>query len=200
MLIDFSKTNGLVPVIIQNYQNQQVLMLGYMNEEAFAKTQSEGKVTFFSRSKNRLWTKGETSGNSLFVKDILVDCDNDTILIKADPIGPTCHTGSTTCFKEETAKGFLYELQQTIAQRIDENDVDSYTNKLFRKGINKVAQKVGEEAVELVIEAKDNNKDLFKNEAADLLYHLLILLKTKNVTLEEIELVLKNRVNLPRRQ
>lgn len=200
MLIDFSKTNGLVPVIIQNYQNQQVLMLGYMNEEAFAKTRLEGKVTFFSRSKNRLWTKGETSGNSLFVKDILVDCDNDTILIKADPIGPTCHTGSTTCFKEETAKGFLYELQQTIAQRIDENDVDSYTNKLFRKGINKVAQKVGEEAVELVIEAKDNNEDLFKNEAADLLYHLLILLKTKNVTLEEIELVLKNRVNLPRRQ
>ena len=200
MLIDFSKTNGLVPVIIQNYQNQQVLMLGYMNEEAFAKTQSEGKVTFFSRSKNRLWTKGETSGNFLFVKDILVDCDNDTILIKADPIGPTCHTGSTTCFKEETAKGFLYELQQTIAQRIDENDLDSYTNKLYRKGINKVAQKVGEEAVELVIEAKDNDEDLFKNEAADLLYHLLILLKTKNVKLEDVELILKNRVNLPRRK
>lgn len=200
MLIDFSKTNGLVPVIIQNFQNQQVLMLGYMNEEAFKKTQSEGKVTFFSRSKNRLWTKGETSGNFLIVKDILVDCDNDTILIKAEPIGPTCHTGSTTCFKEETAKGFLYELEQTIAQRIDENDVDSYTNKLFRKGINKVAQKVGEEAVELVIEAKDDNEDLFKNEAADLLYHLLILLKTKNVKLEDIELVLKNRVNLPRRK
>jgi phosphoribosyl-ATP pyrophosphohydrolase/phosphoribosyl-AMP cyclohydrolase len=200
MRIDFSKTNGLVPVIIQNYQNHQVLMLGYMNEEAFAKTQAEGKVTFFSRSKNRLWTKGETSGNFLIVKEILVDCDNDTILIKADPIGPTCHTGSTTCFKEETAKGFLYELQQTIAQRIDENDVDSYTNKLFRKGINKVAQKVGEEAVELVIEAKDDNEDLFKNEAADLLYHLLILLKTKNVKLEDVELVLKNRVNLPRRE
>lgn len=200
MLIDFSKTNGLVPVIIQNYQNQQVLMLGYMNEEAFAKTQAEGKVTFFSRSQNRLWTKGETSGNFLFVKDILIDCDNDTILIKADPIGPTCHTGSTTCFSEETAKGFLYELQKTIAQRIDENDVDSYTNKLFRKGINKVAQKVGEEAVELVIEAKDDNEDLFKNEAADLLYHFLILLKIKNVTLEDVELVLKNRVNLPRRK
>jgi len=200
MLIDFSKTNGLVPVIIQNYQNQQVLMLGYMNEEAFAKTQAEGKVTFFSRSKNRLWTKGETSGNFLFVKDILMDCDKDTILIKADPMGPTCHTGSTTCFKEETAKGFLYELQQTISQRIDENDLDSYTNKLFRKGINKVAQKVGEEAVELVIEAKDDNEDLFKDEAADLLYHLLILLKTKGVKLEDVELVLKNRVNLPRRQ
>lgn len=200
MHIDFSKTNGLVPVIIQNYQNQQVLMLGYMNEEAFAKTQAEGKVTFFSRSKNRLWTKGETSGNFLIVKEILTDCDNDTILIKADPLGPTCHTGSTTCFSEETAKGFLYELQQTIAQRIDENDVESYTNKLYRKGINKVAQKVGEEAVELVIEAKDDNEDLFKNEAADLLYHLLILLKTKNVTLEEVEMVLKNRVNLPRRK
>jgi len=200
MLIDFNKTNGLVPVIIQNYQNQQVLMLGYMNEEAFTNTQAEGKVTFFSRSKNRLWTKGETSGNFLMVKDILIDCDNDTILIKADPIGPTCHTGSTTCFKEETAKGFLYELQQTIAQRIDENDVDSYTNKLFRKGINKVAQKVGEEAVELIIEAKDNDEDLFKNEAADLLYHLLILLKTKNVKLEDIELVLKNRINLPWRK
>ena len=199
MFIDFSKTNGLVPVIIQNYQNQQVLMLGYMNEEALAKTKAEGKVTFFSRSKNRLWTKGETSGYFLLVKDILVDCDNDTILIKAEPLGPTCHTGSTTCFKEESARGFLYELQQTIAQRIDENDVNSYTNKLFRKGINKVAQKVGEEAVELVIEAKDDNENLFKNEAADLLYHLLILLKTKNVKLEDIELVLKNRVNLPRR-
>jgi phosphoribosyl-AMP cyclohydrolase / phosphoribosyl-ATP pyrophosphohydrolase len=199
MRIDFSKTNGLVPVIIQHFQNQQVLMLGYMNEEAFAKTQAEGKVTFFSRSKNRLWTKGETSGNFLFVKDILVDCDIDTLLIKADPVGPTCHTGATSCFKEETARGFLYELQQTINQRIDNNDTESYTNKLFRKGINKVAQKVGEEAVELVIEAKDNNDELFKNEAADLLYHLLILLKTKNVKLEDIELVLKNRVNLPRR-
>ncbi len=200
MTIDFNKTGGLVPVIIQNALNLQVLMLGYMNEEAFAKTKAEGKVTFFSRSKNRLWTKGETSGNYLFVKDILVDCDNDTILIKADPVGPTCHTGSTTCFKEETAKGFLYELQQTIAQRIDDNDTESYTNKLFRKGINKVAQKVGEEAVELVIEAKDDNEDLFKGEAADLLFHLLILLKTKNLKLEDIELVLKNRVNKPRRE
>lgn len=199
MTIDFSKTGGIVPVIIQNALNQQVLMLGYMNEEAFAKTKAEGKVTFFSRSKNRLWTKGETSGNYLFVKDILIDCDNDTILIKADPIGPTCHTGSTSCFKEETAKGFLYELQQTISQRIDDNDVESYTNKLFRKGINKVAQKVGEEAVELVIEAKDNNEELFKGEAADLLYHLLILLKTKNLKLEDIEQTLKNRVDKPRR-
>ena len=199
MTIDFNKTGGLVPVIIQNALNQQVLMLGYMNEEAFAKTKAEGKVTFFSRSKNRLWTKGETSGNYLYVKDILIDCDNDTILVKADPVGPTCHTGATSCFKEETARGFLYQLQQTISQRIDDNDTESYTNKLFRKGINKVAQKVGEEAVELVIEAKDNNEELFKGEAADLLYHLLILLKTKNLKLEDIEQTLKNRVDKPRR-
>ena len=199
MHIDFNKANGLVPVIIQNYQNLQVLMLGFMNEEAFLKTQKDGKVTFFSRSRNKLWTKGETSGNYLLVKDILVDCDNDTILIKAEPLGPTCHTGSTSCFNEDSTKGFLYELQQTIAQRIEDNDESSYTNKLFRKGINKVAQKVGEEAVELIIEAKDNNDELFKNEAADLLYHFLILLKIKDVKLEDIELTLKNRVNMPRR-
>lgn len=194
MSIDFSKSNGLVPVIIQNYLNGQVLMLGYMNEVAFKKTQEDGKVTFFSRSKNRLWTKGESSGNFLIVKNITVDCDQDTILIKADPIGPTCHTGSDSCFKGETNKGFLYELEQTISQRIDEDDENSYTNKLFKRGINKVAQKVGEEAVELVIEAKDNNDNLFKNEAADLLYHFLILLKAKKMKLEDIEDVLKSRV------
>lgn len=193
MDIDFSKSDGLVPVIIQNNNTLQVLMLGYMNEEAFQKTKSENKVTFFSRSKNRLWTKGEESGNYLLVKDILIDCDNDTILIKAEPKGPTCHTGSTSCFKEETAKGFLYDLENTINDRIDSNDENSYTNKLFRRGINKVAQKVGEEAVELVIESKDNNDDLFKNEAADLLYHYLILLKAKEFTLEDIEAVLMGR-------
>lgn len=193
MTIDFQKNNGLVPVIIQDYTTLQVLMLGYMNEEAFAKTQQEQKVTFFSRSKNRLWTKGETSGNFLLANEIRVDCDNDTILIKATPQGPTCHTGSTSCFKEETAKGFLYQLQKTINQRIDDNDENSYTNKLFKSGINKVAQKVGEEAVELVIEAKDNNDELFKNEAADLLYHFLILLKAKGMKLENIEQVLKER-------
>ncbi len=193
MDIDFSKDNGLVPVIIQNNNTSQVLMLGYMNQEAFNKTQKENKVTFFSRSKNRLWTKGEESGNFLVVKDIQIDCDNDTILVKAEPKGPTCHTGSTSCFKEETAKGFLYELQQTINDRIDSNDEDSYTNKLYRRGINKVAQKVGEEAVELVIEAKDNDANLFKNEAADLMYHYLILLKAKGFTLEDIEGVLKER-------
>jgi len=193
MNIDFTKNDGLVPVIIQDNLSLQVLMLGYMNEEAFQKTQQENKVTFFSRSKNRLWTKGETSGNFLLVNHIQIDCDNDTILIKATPQGATCHTGATSCFSEETAKGFLYQLENTIAQRIDSNDENSYTNKLYKRGINKVAQKVGEEAVELVIEAKDNNQELFKNEAADLLYHFLILLKAKNITLEDIEITLKAR-------
>jgi len=193
MKIDFNKDNGLVPVVIQNTATLQVLMLGYMNEEAFLKTQKEGLVTFYSRSKQRLWTKGESSGNSLKVDDIRVDCDNDTILIQTTPKGPTCHTGSTSCFKEETAKGFIYELEKTINQRIDEDDPKSYTNELYKRGINKVAQKVGEEAVELVIEAKDDNADLFKNEAADLIYHTLILLKAKGFILEEIEDVLKSR-------
>lgn len=187
MNINFEKSNGLVPVIIQDTTTLQVLMLGYMNQDALTKTQQEKKVTFYSRSKNRLWTKGETSGNFLLVNHIQIDCDNDTILIKATPNGPTCHTGSTSCFKEETSKGFLYQLQKTISDRIDSDDENSYTNKLYKRGINKVAQKVGEEAVELVIEAKDNNDKLFKNEAADLLYHLLILLKIKNIKLEEIE-------------
>jgi phosphoribosyl-ATP pyrophosphohydrolase/phosphoribosyl-AMP cyclohydrolase len=191
--INFKKGNGLVPVIIQDSKTLQVLMLGYMNEEAYEKTCRDKKVTFFSRSKNRLWTKGETSGNFLYAEEILSDCDNDTILIKADPVGPVCHTGNTACFGEETPKGFIYELEHIINQRIDNNIEASYTNKLFRKGINKVAQKVGEEAVELVIESKDNDIDLFKNEAADLLYHLLILLKAKNTDLQSIEEVLKIR-------
>ena len=193
MTIDFKKGDGLVPVIVQNNTTLQVLMLGYMNEEAFQKTKAKNKVTFYSRSKNRLWTKGEESGNFLFVKSIEVDCDNDTILIKADPVGPTCHKGTTTCFGSETARGFLYELEQTISQRIDDNDKSSYTNQLYRRGINKVAQKVGEEAVELVIEAKDNDANLFKNEAADLMYHYLIILKAKVFTLKDIETVLKER-------
>ena len=193
MKINYNKVDGLVPVIIQNYLSQQVLMLGYMNQEAFNKTENEGKVTFFSRSKNRLWTKGETSGNFLLVKEILLDCDSDTLLIKAESKGPTCHTGSTSCFKEETSKGFLYNLEQTISKRIDDNDESSYTNQLVKQGINKVIQKVGEEAVELVIEAKDDNEDLFKNEAADLLYHFLILLKVKNIKLENVEQILSLR-------
>lgn len=195
MNIDFNKSNdGLVPVVIQNNNTLQVLMLGYMNEEALLKTKQEGKVTFFSRSKNRLWTKGEESGNFLSVIEIRLDCDNDTLLIKALPAGPTCHKGTTSCFAEETSKGFLYELEQTISNRIDNNIEDSYTNRLVKSGINKVAQKVGEEAVELVIEAKDNDTDLFKNEAADLLYHYLILLKAKGFELKDVETILKERV------
>jgi phosphoribosyl-AMP cyclohydrolase / phosphoribosyl-ATP pyrophosphohydrolase len=193
MDIDFSKGNGLVPVVIQDYNTLQVLMVGYMNNEALEKTGREKRVTFFSRSKNRLWTKGETSGNYLNVIEIFPDCDNDSILIKVKPEGPVCHTGTTSCFNEDTSRGFIYFLEQIIKKRIESNSSDSYTNKLYKKGINKVAQKVGEEAVELVIESKDNNIDLFKNEAADLLYHLLVLLKLKNTDLQSIEEVLKGR-------
>ncbi|WP_426278213.1 bifunctional phosphoribosyl-AMP cyclohydrolase/phosphoribosyl-ATP diphosphatase HisIE [Chryseobacterium sp. S-02] len=193
MIINFNKSNGLVPVIIQDDRTLQVLMLGYMNEEAFEKTKNEGIVTFFSRSKNRLWTKGEESGNFLTVKSIDVDCDQDTILIKAVPENVVCHTGNFSCFGNKNSKGFLYELEEKISQRIDEKIEDSYTYSLFQRGINKVAQKVGEEAVELVIEAKDNNDDLFKNEAADLLYHYLILLKAKNISFENIEEILLKR-------
>ncbi|WP_312285758.1 bifunctional phosphoribosyl-AMP cyclohydrolase/phosphoribosyl-ATP diphosphatase HisIE [Chryseobacterium gleum] len=193
MKIDFNKDNGLVPVVIQDNRTLQVLMLGYMNEEAFEKTKKEGIVTFFSRSKNRLWTKGEESGNFLTVKSIDIDCDQDTILIKAVPKNVVCHTGSFSCFGEKNAKGFLYELEEKIAQRIDSKAEDSYTYSLYQRGINKMAQKVGEEAVELVIEAKDNNDDLFKNEAADLLYHFLILLKAKGFSMEAIEEILQNR-------
>lgn len=193
MKLDFDKSNGLIPVIIQDELTLQVLMLGYMNEEAFEKTKREGKVTFFSRSKNRLWTKGETSHNYLWVKKIDIDCDHDTLLIKVSPEGPTCHTGSYSCFEEQNAKGFVYKLQNIISQRIDEKANGSYTYQLYQKGINKVAQKVGEEAVEVVIEAKDTDDVLFKNEAADLLYHYLILLKAKGFQLEDIEKVLFDR-------
>ena len=191
--IDFTKGNGLVPVVIQDYKTLQVLMVGYMNEEALSKTRKDKKVIFFSRSKNRLWTKGETSGNYLYVEEISADCDNDSILIKVNPAGPVCHTGSTSCFGDETAKGFIYELEHIINQRIENNIKESYTNKLYKEGINKVAQKVGEEAIELIIESKDNNIDLFRNEAADMLYHLLILLKAKGANLQSIEEVLKKR-------
>lgn len=193
MNIDFKKGDGLVPVVVQDNNTLQVLMLGYMNEEAYQKTLESKLVTFYSRSKERLWTKGESSGNTLELVDIMIDCDQDTLLIKAKPNGPTCHTGTTSCFKEETAKGFIYKLEQTINDRIDSNDPNSYTNKLFRRGINKVAQKVGEEAVEVVIEAKDSDDFLFKNEAADLMYHYLILLKAKGFTLTDIEEVLAER-------
>lgn len=192
-MINFQKSNGLVPVIVQDAVTLQVLMLGYMNEEAYVKTAKEKVVTFYSRSKQRLWTKGETSNNYLMVQELMIDCDKDTILIKATPQGPTCHLGTTSCFNENTDKGFLYQLEKVIHEKIDTNDKNSYTNTLYNKGMNKIAQKVGEEAIELVIEAKDDHEDLFKNEAADLLYHFLILLKAKNLNLTDIEKVLKSR-------
>ena len=195
MKIDFEKGDGLIPVIIQDWLTSKVLMLGYMNEEALQKTEAEGKVTFFSRSKKRLWTKGETSGNFLFVKEIVSDCDQDTLLIKSKAQGPTCHTGSDSFFDEKNSANavFLHYLQDIIAQRKNSTADKSYTKSLFEKGINKIAQKVGEEAVELVIEAKDSDDDLFKNEAADLLFHLLVLLEAKNIKLDEVIAVLHER-------
>jgi phosphoribosyl-ATP pyrophosphohydrolase/phosphoribosyl-AMP cyclohydrolase len=193
MNLNFNKGNGLIPVVIQDATSLQVLMLGFMNEEAYQKTVEEQKVTFFSRTKNRLWTKGETSGYFLFVEEIHLDCDQDTLLILVNSVGPTCHTGSISCFNNNDSKGFLYQLEKTINDKIDSNDENSYTNKLYRRGINKLAQKVGEEAVELVIESKDDDINLFKNEAADLLYHFLILLKAKNLKLQDIEDLLFER-------
>jgi len=191
--INFSKCNGLVPVVIQDNTTMQVLMVGFMNDEALTKTLKERKVTFFSRSKNRLWTKGETSGNYLNVIELKPDCDNDSLLVKVNAEGPVCHTGTNSCFNETTSKGFLYKLEQVINQRIDDNVPDSYTNKIFRQGINKTAQKVGEEAVELIIEAKGDNIDFFKNEAADLIYHLLILFKSKGISMSDVEECLMKR-------
>ncbi len=193
MSINFNKSDGLIPVIIQDFQTLQVLMLGYMNDEAYEKTKTENRVTFFSRSKNRLWTKGETSGNFLEVVSIYEDCDDDTLLIMAKPKGPTCHNGTTSCFATTTETTFLYELENTLKSRIESNDANSYTVSLVQKGINKVAQKVGEEAVELVIEAKDDNADLFLNEAADLMYHYLLLLQVKGFSLADVETILKVR-------
>lgn len=191
MKINYDPQTGLIPVIIQDSNTLQVLMLGYMNAEALKKTEEEKKVTFFSRSKNRLWTKGESSGHFLMVNSIKLDCDQDTLLIKATAMGPTCHTGKSSCFEDEVSpRGFLYVLEQIIANRISTNEQNSYTNNLYHRGLNKVAQKVGEEAVELIIEAKDTNAYLFKNEAADLLFHLLVLFKMKQVTLEDIEAIL----------
>ncbi len=197
MKIDFNKNDdGLVPAIIQDALTKNVLMLGYMNEEAYTKTIETKKVTFFSRSKQRLWTKGEESGNILHLEDINSDCDNDTLLILVTPEGPTCHTGSDTCWDEDNNQsfGFLSELEGVIRDRKEnQNDENSYVASLFRKGINKIAQKVGEEAVEVVIEAKDDNEELFLNESADLLFHYLILLQAKGYTLNDIVNVLKTR-------
>ncbi len=195
MRIDFEKyADGLVPAIVQDAKTQKVLMLGFMNREAFERTKGINLVTFFSRSRQKLWTKGETSGNLLDVKEILLDCDSDTILIKANPAGAVCHTGADTCFGEQNkADNFLFELEKTIRDRKANPSDASYTTKLFRRGINKIAQKVGEEAVELVIEAKDDNTELFKNEAADLLYHLLVLFAEKEVELKDVLETLKKR-------
>ncbi len=195
MTLDFKKyADGLVPAVIQDATTNKVLMLGFFNQAALDKTMEIQKVTFFSRSKNRLWTKGEESGNYLFVKEIKVDCDNDTLLIKANPAGPVCHTGADTCWNENNAPdNFLLQLEQIIAERKNNPAEKSYTSSLFEKGINKIAQKVGEEAVELIIEAKDENDESFKGEAADLLFHYLILLQAKGFTLEDIAGVLKAR-------
>ncbi|WP_234736219.1 bifunctional phosphoribosyl-AMP cyclohydrolase/phosphoribosyl-ATP diphosphatase HisIE [Tellurirhabdus bombi] len=194
--LNFDKSpDGLLPAVIQDAETGKVLMLGYMNREAYDKTKAEGIVTFFSRSKQRLWTKGETSSNFLHVRQMLVDCDGDTLLIKAKPDGPTCHTGDDTCFQEVNGgKGqFLNYLQGIIHDRKQNPTENSYTNSLFKRGVNKIAQKVGEEAVELVIEAKDDNDDLFRGEAADLLFHFLVLLEQKNMDLDDIIAVLQQR-------
>ena len=197
MKIDFNKNNdGLVPAIIQDANTKNVLMLGYMNNEAYEKTIDTKKVTFFSRTKNRLWTKGEESGNFLNLVDIKLDCDNDTLLVSVDPVGPTCHKGTGTCWGEEnkTNFGFLSQLEKIIKERKENADgKKSYVASLFEEGINKIAQKVGEEAVETVIEAKDNNDDLFLNESADLLFHYLVLLQAKGFTLVDIVEVLEIR-------
>jgi phosphoribosyl-ATP pyrophosphohydrolase/phosphoribosyl-AMP cyclohydrolase len=193
MNLNFKKLNGLIPAIIQDYNTREVLMLGFMNEDAFDKTIKEKLVTFYSRTRNKLWTKGETSGNFLKVMEIIPDCDNDTLLILAEPSGPVCHTGERTCFGSKNELFDLNYLQKIIDQRKTEMPEDSYTTKLFEKGINKIAQKVGEEAVELIIESKDNNNDLFLNEAADLVYHLLVLLSAKGFKIEDIVKVLAAR-------
>ena len=195
MNIDFQKSpEGLVPAIIQDAATLRVLMLGYMNQEALDKTLQEKKVTFFSRSKQRLWTKGEESGNFLLLQDVKVDCDNDTLLIKANPVGPVCHTGADTCWNEvNVSNDFLAKLESVITDRKNNPSDKSYTASLFAKGINKIAQKVGEEAVEIVIEAKDNNEELFLNEAADLLFHYLVLLSAKGYQLSNVLNVLKER-------
>jgi phosphoribosyl-AMP cyclohydrolase / phosphoribosyl-ATP pyrophosphohydrolase len=197
MEINFSKySDGLVPAIIQDSQTDKVLMLGFMNQEALDKSRELGKLTFFSRSKNRLWTKGEKSGNFLILKDIKLDCDRDTLLIRVIPMGPVCHTGADTCFDEEnTGARFLDTLEVIIHNRKNHPEDNSYVSELFKKGINKIAQKLGEEAIELVIEAKDQDEHLFLNEAADLLFHYLILLEARGHNLKEVTDVLENRHN-----
>ena len=195
MKLDFEKMGGLIPAIVQDNNTNKVLMLGFMNEEAYEETKETGKVTFFSRTKNRLWMKGETSGNTLQVVSMMVDCDNDTILIKANPAGPVCHTGADTCFGEKNVEDimFLKYLQDFIEQRRQEMPECSYTTSLFLKGVNRMAQKVGEEAVETVIEATNGTEDGFIYEASDLIYHLIVLLTSKGLRLEDLARELKKR-------
>jgi phosphoribosyl-ATP pyrophosphohydrolase/phosphoribosyl-AMP cyclohydrolase len=195
MNLDFEKYDGLIPAIVQDNRTNKVLMLGFMNKEAYRKTLETKLVTFYSRSRKTQWTKGETSGNYLTVKKIIEDCDQDTLLVKVDPSGPVCHTGADTCFGEDNKAGieFIEYLRQIIKDRKEHPTDQSYTSSLFEKGINKIAQKVGEEAVELVIEGKDDNKDLFLNEAADLLFHYLVLLEAKGISLSEVIEVLQSR-------
>lgn len=192
--IDFNKSNGLIPVIVQDHSTLKVLMLGYMNKEAVEKTLETQKVTFFSRSKNRLWTKGEESGNFLHLIDIKNDCDLDTLLIQVNPQGPTCHNGTGTCWNEENKPNVINYLEKTISDRKNNLNENSYVSSLFKKGINKIAQKVGEEAVEVVIEAKDNNDELFLGEASDLFFHYLILLQAKGFRLQDILKTLEKRI------
>lgn len=195
MKIDYEKyTDGLVPAIVQDHKTGKVLMLGFMNDAALEKTNTSGKVTFFSRSKQRLWTKGEESGHYLELVSMAVDCDNDTLLIKADPHGPVCHTGADTCWNETNQNdNFLFYLEEVIRSRKEQQPEQSYVASLFAKGINKIAQKVGEEAVEMVIEAKDNNDELFLNESADLLFHYLLLLNAKGFNLQSVLDILQKR-------
>ena len=195
MKVDFAKyPDGLVPAVVQDYETQKLLMLAYMNEESLKKTEETGLATFYSRSRKRIWTKGETSGNHLRLKQILLDCDRDAILLKVNPVGPVCHTGADTCWSEKNHKeDFLYYLEHLIELRRNGVDDNSYVKKLFSQGLNKIAQKLGEEAVELVIESKDNNEKLFLNEAADLLFHYLVLLQAKGCSLSDVVKVLEQR-------
>ncbi|WP_185855673.1 bifunctional phosphoribosyl-AMP cyclohydrolase/phosphoribosyl-ATP diphosphatase HisIE [Blattabacterium cuenoti] len=185
--------NELIPTIIQDEITNKVLMLGYMNEESYNKSINEKKVTFYSRSKKRLWTKGEISNNYLIIKEVLIDCDGDTLLIKVKPLGPTCHSGEDTCWNEINNEEFLFFLEKLIYNNIKGKNENSYINKLFRMGVNRIAQKLGEEAIEVVLESKDNNKDLFLNESADLLFHYLILLRYKNISIKDVIKILENR-------
>ncbi|ACX83829.1 imidazole glycerol-phosphate dehydratase/histidinol phosphatase [Blattabacterium sp. (Periplaneta americana) str. BPLAN] len=185
--------DDLIPVIIQDNKTNKVLMLGYMNQEAYKKSIEEKKVTFYSRSKKRLWTKGEVSKNYLLIKKILIDCDRDTLLIKAEPTGPVCHKGTDTCWKEMNQMNFLFHLENIISNRVNQKDENSYVVKLFKKGVNKISQKLGEEAVEMIIESKDDNRSLFLNESADLLFHYILLLYSKGVTIHNVINLLEKR-------